>query len=204
MVGQATDGAIGVGPVGDVDPQRGAALTGVPEVQFDGGWVVGDGADDPPGQGPLGQEPLVILQDLLTGVDRSSVEANPASTNPALACSAWSASSRMATRNPWGLKANGRAPREGSWSVMPMGQATWFAVMALWLPIGDRLAPADQARAYRGDAGSCRCQQTYVLWVGYWAIALLWATGRAGVGGLVAARSRSSSTPDRAMKVIAP
>jgi len=62
--------------------------------------------------------------------------------------------------------------------------------MALWLPIGDRLAPADQARAYRGDAGSCRCQQTYVFWVGYWAITLLWATGRAGVGGLVAARSR--------------
>src|SRR6266545_4528621 len=32
---------------------------------------------------------------------------------------------------------------------MPMGQATWFAVMALWLPVGYRLAPADQARADR-------------------------------------------------------
>jgi hypothetical protein len=85
-----------------------------------------------------------------------------------------------------------------------MGQVTWFAVMALWLPIGDRLTPADPAPADCGDAGSCRCQQTYLLWVGYWAIALFGARGWDGVGGLVAARSRSSSTPDRAMKVIAP
>ena len=69
MVGQAADGAIGVGLVGDVDPQRRAAVTGVAEIELDGGWVVGDGADDPPGQGPLGQEPLVILQDLLAGID---------------------------------------------------------------------------------------------------------------------------------------
>jgi hypothetical protein len=69
MVGQAADGAIGVGPVGDVDPQRRAALAGITKVQLDGGWVVGDGADDPPGQGPLGQEPLVILQNLLAGID---------------------------------------------------------------------------------------------------------------------------------------
>jgi len=69
MVGQAADGAIGVGLVGDVDPQRRAAVTGVAEIELDGGWVVGDGTDDPPGQGPLGQEPLVILQDLLAGID---------------------------------------------------------------------------------------------------------------------------------------
>src|SRR6266508_4158185 len=92
----------------------------------------------------------------------------------------------------------------GSWSDMPVGQATSLALMASSLPICDRLAPADHARADRGDAWSCRCQPPAVLG-GYRANALVGAGCKGGgAAGLVAARSRSSSTPDRAMNVIAP
>jgi hypothetical protein len=50
-------------------PTGRSSLTGVAEAELDGVRVVGDGADEPPGHGPLGQEPLVIIQDLLAGVD---------------------------------------------------------------------------------------------------------------------------------------
>ena len=50
-------------------PTGRSSLPGVAEAELDGVGGVGDGADDPPGRGPLGQEPLVIIQDLLAGVD---------------------------------------------------------------------------------------------------------------------------------------
>jgi hypothetical protein len=69
VVGQAAHGPVRVGLVGDVDPQGGAALAGIPEVQLDGVRVVGDGAGDALGQAALGLEPLPAVQDLLAGVD---------------------------------------------------------------------------------------------------------------------------------------
>jgi hypothetical protein len=63
------DGSLGIGVVGDMHPQGGAAVAGIPEVELDGGWVVGDGADDAAGDGALGEEPLVVVQDLPAGVD---------------------------------------------------------------------------------------------------------------------------------------
>ena len=50
-------------------PTGRSSLPGVAEAELDGVGGVGNGADDPPGHGPLGQEPLVIIQDLLAGVD---------------------------------------------------------------------------------------------------------------------------------------
>jgi hypothetical protein len=50
-------------------PTGRSSLPGVAEAELDGVGGVGGGADDPPGHGPLGQEPLVIIQDLLAGVD---------------------------------------------------------------------------------------------------------------------------------------
>jgi len=47
VVDEVADGALGIVPVRDADPQRGAARTGIAEVQLDGRRVVGDGADDP-------------------------------------------------------------------------------------------------------------------------------------------------------------
>src|SRR6266508_4585847 len=69
VVGQAADGTLGVGLLRDMHPQGGAALAGVAEVQLDGVGVVGEAAHGPPSQSPLGQEPLVVVQDLLAGVD---------------------------------------------------------------------------------------------------------------------------------------
>jgi hypothetical protein len=69
VVGQAPHSPIGVSVVGDVDPQRGAALAGVAEVLLDGVGVVGDGADDALGEAAFGLEPLPAVQDLLAGVD---------------------------------------------------------------------------------------------------------------------------------------
>src|SRR6266511_5350706 len=81
----------------------------------------------------------------------------------------------------------------GSWSDMPVGQATSLALMASSLPICDRLAPADHARADRGDAGSCRCQPPAVLG-GYRANALVGAGCKGGgAAGLVMAPIRASS-----------
>jgi hypothetical protein len=69
VVGQAADGSLGVGLLGDMHPQGGVALVGIAEVQLDGVGVVGEAAHGPPSQGPLGEEPLVVVQDLLAGVD---------------------------------------------------------------------------------------------------------------------------------------
>jgi hypothetical protein len=69
VVGQGSDGPFGVGVVGDVHPQRRAALAGVAEVLLDGGGVVGDRPGDALGQAALGLEPLPAVQDLLAGVD---------------------------------------------------------------------------------------------------------------------------------------
>jgi hypothetical protein len=53
VVGQTTHGSLGVGVVGDVDPQGGAAIPGIAEVQVDGVGVVGEAAHDPADQAPL-------------------------------------------------------------------------------------------------------------------------------------------------------
>jgi hypothetical protein len=58
VVGQTADSPTGVGVLGDMDPQCGAALAGVAEVAFDGGWVIGDGTGDAPSEAALGLEPL--------------------------------------------------------------------------------------------------------------------------------------------------
>jgi hypothetical protein len=65
MVGQDADGPLGVGVLGDMHPQRGAALAGVAEVLLDRAGVVGDRAGDALGQAALGLEPLPAVQDLL-------------------------------------------------------------------------------------------------------------------------------------------
>ena len=43
VVGQAADGSLGVGLLGNMHPQRRAALAGITEVLLDGVGVVGDG-----------------------------------------------------------------------------------------------------------------------------------------------------------------
>ena len=128
VVGQGADSPIGVVVVENMDPQGGAASTGVAEVELDGVGVVGDGT-----------------------------------------CSAWSPSSRIATRKPWGLKTRGRSRAAGRgrtcrWARQPRRHP-------LRWPFVRRSRLVD------------------------WAV---------GMGDGVAARSRSNSTPDRAMKVIAP
>jgi len=47
VVGQDSHGPFGVGVVGNMDPEGGAALAGVAEVLLDGGGVVGDRSGDP-------------------------------------------------------------------------------------------------------------------------------------------------------------
>jgi hypothetical protein len=69
VVGQAADGFLGVGLVGDMHPQGGVALAGIAEVQLDGVGVVGDGAGDALAEAAFGLEPLPAVQDLLAGVD---------------------------------------------------------------------------------------------------------------------------------------
>ena len=60
MVGQDADSPIGVIVVGDMDPQGGAASTGIPEVELDGVGVVGDGTGDTLGEAAVGLEPLPL------------------------------------------------------------------------------------------------------------------------------------------------
>src|SRR5215213_10694631 len=68
VVRQSAHGPLGVGLVGDVDPESGVALAGGAEVQLDGVGVVGDGAGDALGEAAFGLEPLPTVQDLLAGV----------------------------------------------------------------------------------------------------------------------------------------
>jgi hypothetical protein len=131
VVGQDTHGPLGVGVVGDVHPERGAALAGVAEVLLDGVGVISEGAGDALGEAAFGLEPLPAVQDLLAGVDPQVALGEPGVGQRSLACSARSASSRMATRNPWGLKTSGRSRAAGSWSDMPVGQATSWSSIAV-------------------------------------------------------------------------
>jgi hypothetical protein len=69
VVGQQAHGPLGVGVVGDMDPQGGAALAGAIEVALDAVGVDGHGSYHLPGEAALGEIPLVVVQDLLAGVD---------------------------------------------------------------------------------------------------------------------------------------
>ena len=66
VIGQDTHSPLGVGVVGDMDPQGRAALAGVAEVLLDGGGVIGDRSGDALGEAALDLEPLPAVQDLLT------------------------------------------------------------------------------------------------------------------------------------------
>jgi hypothetical protein len=60
VVGQGADSPIGVVVVGDMDPQGGAASTGVAEVELDGAGVIGHGTGDALGEAAYGLEPLQL------------------------------------------------------------------------------------------------------------------------------------------------
>ena len=69
MVGQQAHGPFGVGVVGDMDPQGSPALAGAIEVALEAIGVDGHGSYHLPGEAALGEIPLVVVQDLLAGVD---------------------------------------------------------------------------------------------------------------------------------------
>jgi hypothetical protein len=63
VVGKTAHDAVGVVPIGDVDPECGAARTGVAEVPLDGCRVIGDRAGDALRDAALDEEPLPAVQD---------------------------------------------------------------------------------------------------------------------------------------------
>src|SRR4051812_11328540 len=65
--GETADGAGGLVVVDDVDPERGAAVTGVAVVEIDGFLVIGEGCDDTASQALLRGIALVVVEHLLPG-----------------------------------------------------------------------------------------------------------------------------------------
>ena len=73
----------------------------------------------------------MILQNLLAGIDPQVAIGEPLVPQRRLGKLSVVSILEDDDQESLGVEGNGRAPREGSWSDMPMGQATWFAVMAL-------------------------------------------------------------------------
>jgi len=135
VVGQGADGSLGAGLIRDMDPQGGAALAGGAEVQLDGGGVVGNGTGDTLGEAAFGLEPLPAVQDLLAGVDPQIAIGEPSLGQRRPGLFGLVGVLQDGDQEPLGAKTSGRARAPGSWSDMPVGQATSFVVMALPLPV---------------------------------------------------------------------
>jgi hypothetical protein len=135
VVGQTADGSLGVGLVRNLDPQGGVALASVTEVLLDGVGVVGEGAGDALGEAAFGLEPLPAVQDLLAGVDPQIAIGEPSLGQRRPGLFGLVGVLQDGDQEPLGAKTSGRARAPGSWSDMPVGQATSFVVMALPLPV---------------------------------------------------------------------